>query len=90
MKKSVLFLSIIIAMSINVAAQIPVTNGPIFDLDGQKTNNRVESETMMPNFPEEHGIDGNTEGENFSPLGCGTLLLMGFGAAYALSKKKRN
>lgn len=85
MKKAVLFLSIIIAISINATAQISITNDGIFDLDGQKPDNRAGTE--MPYLLNEHGLEGNQDG-NFAPLGCGTLLLMGFGAAYALKKKR--
>ena len=49
-----------------------------------------------------HGIGGNADGtdtyfddtewnwqSHISPLGSGALLLMGFGAAYAMSKRKK-
>ena len=38
-----------------------------------------------------HGINGNwnAEHEPSAPLGSGALLLMGFGAAYAMKKRKK-
>ena len=45
-------------------------------------NDRINNTGLFPNLPN-HNDDDNVE----APLGGGALLLIGFGAAYALKKK---
>lgn len=88
MKKTLLSIAILIGLATNTSAQITLTDGNgIFDLSGESQNNRSGSE--IPSLPNEHILTGNQEG-NFAPLGGGALLLIGFGAAYALSKKRQH
>ena len=88
MKKIVLSIAILLCVAVNGSAQIAITDGNgIFDLSGESQNNRSGSE--IPSLPNEHILTGSQEG-NFAPLGGGALLLIGFGAAYALSKKRQH
>ena len=87
MKKIVLSIAILLGIAANSSAQVAMTDGNgIFNISGENQNNRRSSET--PSFPNEHLLTGNQEGA-FSPLGGGALLLIGFGAAYAMSKKRK-
>lgn len=87
MKKIVLSIAILLCVAVNGSAQIAITDGNgIFNIEGENQNNRNASE--MPYLVSEHELTGNQD-SNFAPLGGGALLLIGFGAAYALSKKRQ-
>ena len=53
------------------------------DLTDNSLFSRLKS-SLIPDLPD-HGQDGNQD----APLGSGALLLIGFGAAYALKKKSK-
>lgn len=84
MKKLALTLAIVLGMTIGAMAQ----NGGLF---GKGPSNGVdyeysyrENDGGLLNLPNQHG----SSSDETAPLGSGALLLIGFGAAYAL--KKRN
>ena len=84
MKKLVLTIAIVLGMGIAASAQ-----GGLFKYgnDTEPTRDGMMKEGgVVPGFPwgGEHGQTGNGD----APLTGGALLLIGFGAAYAL--KKRN
>ena len=82
MKKLVLAIAIVLGMGIGAYAQ-----GGLFKY-GQEAE-QTRGGGLMKDGP---GIvipgHGETDNQNATPLGGGALLLIGFGAAYAL--KKRN
>jgi len=77
MKKLICVLSLVLGLTVVASAQ---DNGGLFRRgyeEGTRENDAV------PSLPG-HGKTDNQP----APLGGGALLLIGFGAAYALSKKK--
>ncbi len=89
MKKLVMTISIILGMTFAASAQYFGDNGQpqggglfgrgeIYNSDGNNGN-------MMPLLP----AHGQTDNQNAAPLGSGALLLIGFGAAYAMTKKNK-
>ena len=84
MKKLVLTIAIVLGMASSASAQIfgisTQTDGGLFN---RETTDDPNSGT--PTLPD-HNQDGN---QDAAPLGSGALLLISFGAAYALSKKNR-
>ena len=82
MKKLVLTIAIVLGMGIAASAQ-----GGLFQYgfeDEYGLNRGGDGGLIMPGLPGEHGSTDNQD----APLAGGALLLIGFGAAYAL--KKRN
>ena len=84
MKKLFFVLSLVLGLSIAATAQ---SEGGLFH-----RGNSTETEErgfakggLTPALPGEHGLSGNQP----APLGSGALLLIGFGAAYALSTKNK-
>lgn len=91
MKKLILTVAIILGMTICASAQYFGDNGQpkgggLFGR-GATPENGVNTQGGFENYPllPIHGQDGNQE----APLGSGALLLIGMGAAYALSKKDK-
>ena len=87
MKKLALSLAIVLGMSLGAMAQ-----GGLFQYgdvnEGYETNRGFGlREGGIPGMPNEGHGSGNNNGAT-TPLAGGALLLIGFGAAYAL--KKRN
>ena len=80
MKKLVLAIAIVLGMGIGAYAQ-----GGLFKY-GQEAE-QTRGDGMMRGNPFLPG-HGESDNQNATPLGGGALLLIGFGAAYAL--KKRN
>ena len=83
MKKLALTFALLLGLSLTTFAD----GGGLFKRGGDEQEN-----TGMMNrgggFP---GIPGHGEtGDVDAPLGGGTLLLIGFGAAYAFSKKRKD
>ncbi len=79
MKKLVLTIAIVLGMGFAASAQGLFDRGPetdYFNRDGG---------LVKPGLPN-HGEDTN---QPAAPLGGGALLLIGFGAAYAMTKKKK-
>ena len=85
MKKLALTFAIILGMSLGAFAQ----KGGLFGKGPQRDNYESQNEESrvegLLNLPASHG-DTN---DQTAPLGGGALLLIGFGAAYALKKRKK-
>ena len=81
MKKLALSFAIILGMTIGVSAQ---NTGGLFHRGATPDYDDAGSEINQPALPR-HGQITNQD----APLGSGAMLLIGFGAAYALSKKKK-
>ena len=91
MKKLVLTIAIVLGMTIGASAQYFGDNGQpngggLFCRGEIRDGAAGVDETHTPFLPV-HGSDQNGDAE--TPLGGGALLLVGFGAAYALAKKNR-
>ena len=84
MKKTVITTAIILGLSFGAFAQ---QGGGLFgmgqDPERECSNNR---ENGLINLPGAH--KQTTDSDATTPIGGGALLLLGFGAAYALKKKK--
>jgi hypothetical protein len=83
MKKTIITIAIILGMGIGVFAQ----DGGLFGYGNTRetTNNRdSESTSSLLSLPNSHG-ETSDQG---APLGSGILLLLSFGAAYAIKKKQ--
>jgi len=78
MKKLICVLSLV--LGITVAASAQEGEGLFRRGTSQQEETRGGGSPMLPG----HGESGNQP----APLGSGALLLIGFGAAYALKKKK--
>lgn len=87
MKKAIITLAIILGISFGTFAQ--ERGGGLFGKGPQYNgyeNQYGESRTEgLINLPNAHG-ETNDQG---APLGSGALLLIGFGAAYALKKREK-
>ena len=83
MKKSVLLLAICLTITFSAKAQI-------FEIDGEsesESNTRASSEALALHTP---GKFGSTQDSGpYSPLGGGAALLIGFGAAYLMAKRRK-
>lgn len=82
MKKLIILTSIVLGMTIGGYAQ-----GGLFGMGPQRHGGDYEysgSREGMINLPSSHGGTDDAE----TPLGGGALLLIGFGAAYVVSKKR--
>ena len=80
MKKAVLILSLVLGMTIGSMAQTS-----LFNRDGNDQEEMRGNRGFGPGLPG-HG----EEGDQPAPLAGGALLLIGFGAAYAMSKKNKD
>ena len=90
MKKLVLTIAIVLGMALGASAQHFGDNGQqqgggLFGR-GETRDADNGGNTAAPLMPE-HGLNTNQNAE--TPLGSGALLLIGFGAAYALSKRSK-
>ena len=84
MKKVILTLTIILGMALAAVAQGGLFQyGAVSDEEYYGAGNRT-GETPLLNLPRTHGDTNDVQ----APLGSGALLLIGFGAAYAVSKRK--
>ena len=84
MKKLVLTIAIVLGLGIGAFAQ-----GGLFGKGETSGSSRDEGSSLIgkgPGLPGEHG----QEGDDNAPLGSGALLLIGFGAAYALKKRQED
>ena len=87
MKKLVLTIAVVLGMTIGASAQQPFGDNDKGGLFGRGATPNYAGEDdgqQMPLLP----AHGKTDNQN-APLGGGALLLIGFGAAYAMSKKKK-
>ncbi len=90
MKKLVLTIAIVLGMALGASAQHFGDNGQqqgggLFGR-GETRDADNGGNTAAPLLPG-HGLNTNQDAE--TPLGSGALLLIGFGAAYALSKRSK-
>ena len=85
MKKIALTIAIVLGMTIGAMAQ----NGGLFGKGPQRGYATEQEESFrgdgLLNLPNTHG----SSEDQTSPLGTGALLLIGFGAAYALKKRQK-
>ena len=88
MKKLALTIAILLGMTFGASAQFFGDNEPQQKGGGLfgygQTRDGEQGGSATPLLP----IHGQTENQD-APLGSGALLLIGFGAAYAMSKKNR-
>ena len=88
MKKLALTIAIVLGMTFGASAQFFGDNEPQQKGGGLfgygQTRDVEQGGPSTPLLP----IHGQTENQD-APLGSGALLLIGFGAAYAMSKKNR-
>lgn len=91
MKKLSLTIAVILGMTFVATAQQfqpyqQQQGGGLFGLGAQRMDNQYldnrENESLIE-LPGQHGLTDDV------PLGSGALLLIGFGAAYAMRNKKR-
>ena len=90
MKKLVLTIAIVLGMTFGASAQYFSDNGQaqgggLFSRGETRDGEAGGNDFSSPLLPA-HGQNGN---QDAAPLGSGALLLIGFGAAYAMSKKKK-
>ena len=88
MKKIALAITIVLGMTIGASAQYFSDNGQpqgggLFGR-GETRDGGNASSVSTPLLPG-HGLNTNQD----APLGSGAILLIGFGAAYALSKRSK-
>ena len=90
MKKTLLTIAIVLGMTICAMAQQfqsyqQQQGGGLFGLGAQRMDNQyLDNRTAgLIDLPNQHGL------ETDAPLGTGALLLIGFGAAYALKKRRK-
>ena len=85
MKKIALTIAIVLGMTVGAMAQ----NGGLFGKGPQRGYATEQEESFrgdgLLNLPNTHGSNE----DQTSPLGTGALLFIGFGAAYALKKRKK-
>lgn len=85
MKKLVLTIAIVLGMGIGAFAQ----NGGVFGYGDSRGGDAVDQSRDegdgLISLPGSHGDENDTSA---APLGSGALLLIGFGAAYAMTKKR--
>ena len=79
MKKAFLILSLVLGLCAGSYAQT------LFSRNGESLREGEGGNDSGIGLPG-HGLDGNQN----APLAGGALLLIGFGAAYAMSKKKKD
>ena len=89
MKKLVLTIAVVLGMTLGASAQY-------FDDNGQPKGGGLFGRGNTPQYEGEsghstpllplHGQEGN---QDATPLGSGVLLFIGFGAAYAASKRRK-
>ena len=87
MKKTILTLAIVLGITLGASAQ----NRGLFDRGSER-----ESYDYYGNYDNRDGLLGfslpsqhGTTNDESAPLGSGALLLIGFGAAYALKKREK-
>lgn len=79
MKKLVATAAIVLGLTLGAAAQ---NGGGLFQKGETQRNSSGSQGPALP----AHGLEGNQPAE--APLGGGALLLIGFGAAYMMGKRK--
>ena len=94
MKKLVLTAAIILGFVMGSFAQNQQNNGGLFNRGATNNKGTRDGGTFslcLPGHNFTTNWNGGSQGhdDDLLPLGNGALLLIGFGAAYAMSKKKK-
>ena len=85
MKKTIITLAIILCINLCSFAQGGLFGyGVVSDEEYYGASDRTSGTTPLLNLPNNHGMDNDVQ----APLGGGALLLIGFGAAYALKRQQ--
>jgi len=93
MKKIALTIAIVLGMTIGAFAQSGVFG---YGYSGNNTNGNWGpmwnhgQDWATPVFLALPNLHGTNDNQDISPIGSGAALLIGFGAAYALKKRKQN
>lgn len=88
MKKTLLTIAIVFTMTFSASAQGGLFGyGTVSDEDYYGAGYRTGEGLLEFNLPNGHG---NTNDTAAVPLGSGALLLVGFGAAYAVNKRRKH
>ena len=93
MKKLVLTAAILMGFVMGSYAQHSLfeggnqTKGGLFNRGETKVTD--DGSPWLPNHAYQYNWDADTQPEEEAPLGGGALLLIGFGAAYAMSKRNK-
>ena len=84
MKKTITTIAILIGITLCASAQ--QTGGGIFERGyvSEEASNPRSGESLL-SLPGSHGSNTDTE----APLGGGIAVLLGFGAAYAFAKRRK-
>ena len=90
MKKTLLTIAIVLGMTLGATAQQfqpyqQQQGGGLFGLGAQRMDNQYldNRNNALIELPGQHGLTDDV------PMGTGALLLIGFGAAYALKKRQK-
>ena len=93
MKKLVLTAAIILGFVMGSNAQSlfqnQKTTGGLFNRGAVSETKDDEAGLYLPGHNINTHWDADQQGEDEAPLGSGALLLIGFGAAYAMSKRNK-
>jgi hypothetical protein len=94
MKKLILTIAIVLGIVMGSFAQNQQDNGDLFHRGRTLEGGTRDGGTYTLCFPGHNFTthwNGGSQGhdDNLLPLGSGALLLMGFGAAYALAKRNK-
>ena len=83
MKKITMTLVILLGLTMGAFAH----EGGLFGMGETRSSysTRADGDGPMIELPGQHGLDG----DQGAPLGSGTVLMLGLGAAYLASKKRR-
>ena len=89
MKKVVLTIAIVLGMTFGVSAQY-------FNENGQPNGGGLFGKGATPDYSTRESpagpmlpAHGQNENQSATPIGSGALLLIGFGATYAMTKKSK-
>ena len=88
MKKALLTLAIILGITLSVSAQNGgglFQRGAVIDEEYYGAGYYQTRTNGLINLPSEHGSSNDDQ----APLGSGALLLIGFGAVYAVKKRRK-
>ena len=94
MKKLVLTIAIVLGITFGASAQYFANNDAQPNQGGGLFGRGMVSDEMFYGAAGTNGLPllplhGQTENQDVLPLGSGALLLIGFGAAYAASKRRK-
>ena len=93
MKKLVLTIAVVLGMTLGASAQYFANNDAQPNQGGGLFGRGMVSDEIFYGAAGTNGLPllpfHNLEGDQDAPLGSGALLLIGFGAAYAASKRRK-